>query len=158
MYECFPVQSSTTPFTFKILHLCSSVVMRVLRVAHHCSPPLVVWGFSFKWLWSIYICTDEHFLKSQDKTHLIYFVSSVILLFLFMLIVAIVLCFLCLYCPSNNGGRLMEMKRQKGKKKSNVRTRQRECNGVMDKIQNDKNKHVSPQRQGSDHFGPLQTD
>lgn len=42
--------------------------------------------------------TDEHFFKLQDKTHLIYFVSSVILLF-FMLIVAIVLSCLCLLLP-----------------------------------------------------------
>lgn len=39
----------------------------VLRVADHCSHPLVVWGFSFKWLWSIYTYTDEHFLNHKIK-------------------------------------------------------------------------------------------
>lgn len=62
----------------------------------------------FRWLHFIFsdclVCVDVHvctssFFKLQDGTHLIYFVSSVILLFLFMLIVAIVLSYHCLLLP-----------------------------------------------------------
>ncbi len=69
---------------------CPSVLMFmcVLRVVGKCNCP-------HRWTF---------FLKSEDQTHLIYFVSSVILLFLFLLflfvpIVAIVLSCLCLLLP-----------------------------------------------------------